>query len=119
VCGILFFVTCHGFLAYAQRHVPSGLAAILLATIPFWIALFGTVVPGGNKPSIRQLSLLAPGFLGVAIIVLSDSDLASARSNLEDLFLLVFAAASWALGSIPQNGGHLPMRPQHTLAWSS
>jgi drug/metabolite transporter (DMT)-like permease len=100
VCGILFFVTCHGFLAYAQQHVPSGLAAILLATIPFWIALLGTVVPGRNKPSIRQLLLLAPGFLGVAIIVLSDSDFASARSNLGDLFLLVVAAASWALGSI-------------------
>jgi hypothetical protein len=37
------FVTCHGFLAYAQQHVPSGLSAILLATIPFWIALLSTV----------------------------------------------------------------------------
>jgi drug/metabolite transporter (DMT)-like permease len=100
VYGVLFFVTCHGFLAYAQQHVPSGLAAILLATIPFWIALFSAVVPGGDKPSIRQLLLLAPGFSGVAIIVLSDSDLASARSNLRDLLLLVVAAASWALGSI-------------------
>jgi len=33
----LFFVGCHGVLAYAQQRVPSGLAAVLLATIPFWI----------------------------------------------------------------------------------
>ena len=70
------------------------------ATIPFWIALFSTVVTDRNKPSIRQLLLLAPGFLGVAIIVLSDSDLAPARSNLRDVLLLLVAAASWALGSI-------------------
>src|SRR5690242_19778094 len=39
VCGIFFFVGCHGVLAYAQQYVPSGLAAVLLATIPLWITL--------------------------------------------------------------------------------
>src|SRR3712207_4121793 len=39
VCGILFFAGCHGVLAEAQQRVPSGLAAVLLATIPLWIAL--------------------------------------------------------------------------------
>src|SRR4051812_46951642 len=38
VRGLFFFVGCHGVLAYAQQHLPSGLAALLLATIPFWIA---------------------------------------------------------------------------------
>jgi drug/metabolite transporter (DMT)-like permease len=39
VSGVLLFVGCHGALAYARRFVPSGLSVIILATIPFWIAL--------------------------------------------------------------------------------
>src|SRR5262245_54848201 len=39
ISGAFFFIGCHGALAYAQRSVPSGLAAIILATIPFWIVL--------------------------------------------------------------------------------
>src|SRR5262245_26682335 len=54
-CGVLCFVGCHGLLAYAQQHVPSALAAILLATIPFWIVLIGAVFPGRNRSSLRQL----------------------------------------------------------------
>jgi drug/metabolite transporter (DMT)-like permease len=37
--GALLFLGCHGTLAYAQQYVPSGLSAIILATIPFWILL--------------------------------------------------------------------------------
>src|SRR6202163_3432498 len=44
-CGLLFFVGCHGVLAYAQVRVPSGIAAIMLATIPFWITLINFVFP--------------------------------------------------------------------------
>ena len=39
ISGALLFLGCHGTLAYAQRYVPSGLSAIILATIPFWIVL--------------------------------------------------------------------------------
>ncbi len=71
VCGFLFFVACHGILAYAQQYVPSGIAALLLATIPFWIALIDALLPGGNRPSARQILLLIPGFTGVGLIVMS------------------------------------------------
>jgi len=98
VCGFLFFVTCHGVLAYAQQHVPSGIAALLLATIPFWIALIGTLLPGSKASSIKQLLLLVPGFVGVALIVLSQ--LSSGFSSFADLLFLLGAAASWALGTI-------------------
>jgi drug/metabolite transporter (DMT)-like permease len=98
VCGVLFFVTCHGVLAYAQQYVPSGIAALLLATIPFWIALIGTLLPGSKISSARQVLLLIPGFAGVAIIVAGE--IGPGLSNFTDLLLLLGAAASWALGTI-------------------
>jgi drug/metabolite transporter (DMT)-like permease len=45
VAGVLLFVGCHGALAYAQRYVPSGLAAVVLATIPFWMVLLNASRP--------------------------------------------------------------------------
>jgi drug/metabolite transporter (DMT)-like permease len=98
VCGFLFFVTCHGILAYAQQYVPSGIAALLLATIPFWIALIGTMIPGSNPSSIKQVVLLVPGFVGVALIVMGQ--IGSGASSLRDLLLLLGAAGSWAFGTI-------------------
>lgn len=68
LCGILFFVGCHGVLANVQQRVPSGLAAVLLATIPFWIALLTAVLPGDDRPSMRMLLLLIPGLAGVGLI---------------------------------------------------
>ncbi len=100
VCGLLLFVTCHGTLACAQQHVPSGLAAVVLATIPLWIALINAIVPGGETPTSRQLCLLAPGFIGVALIVSRQADAGSEAAVSGDLALLVGAAASWALGTI-------------------
>jgi drug/metabolite transporter (DMT)-like permease len=50
LCGLLFFVGCHGILALAQQKVPSGIAAIVLATIPFWIVLIDFLIPHGARP---------------------------------------------------------------------
>ena len=98
VCGVLFFVGCHGVLAYAQQHVPSGIAALLLATIPFWVALLEATLPGDNRSSMRQIALLIPGFAGVGLIVAGQ--MGSGSSTIGNLFLLLGAAASWALGTI-------------------
>src|SRR5438105_14747613 len=66
VSGALLFVGCHGALAYAQRFVPSGLSAIILATIPFWIALINAAT--GQSEPLPKLAGLVPGFVGVALI---------------------------------------------------
>jgi len=98
VCGALFFVGCHGVLAYAQQHVPSGTAALLLATIPFWIALLEFVIPSGTRSTLTQVLLLIPGFVGVGLIVASQ--MGSGSSRVGDLLLLLAASASWALATM-------------------
>jgi drug/metabolite transporter (DMT)-like permease len=51
VSGTLLFAGCHGALGYAQRVIPSGLSAVMLATIPFWMVLLGMVFPAKDKPA--------------------------------------------------------------------
>jgi len=95
----LFFVGCHGVLAYAQQRVPSGLAAVLLATIPFWIVALKAVLPGDDRPSLRRVGLLAPGIAGVGLIAWHQME-ASSAALIGDILLLVGASASWAAGTI-------------------
>lgn len=100
ICGLLLFVGCHGTLAYAQQRVSSGLAAVLLATIPFWIALIGAVMPGGRRPGWKQLGLLATGLAGVALVVMGRGNDTPGGAAYSDIALLVAAALSWAIGTI-------------------
>jgi drug/metabolite transporter (DMT)-like permease len=100
VCGLLFFVGCHGVLALAQQRVPSGVAGIILATIPFWIALIGLVWPAGKSPRLLSLGLLAPGLAGVALIAWGQITSGDSGVRLPDILLLLAASFSWALGSV-------------------
>jgi drug/metabolite transporter (DMT)-like permease len=98
LCGLLFFVGCHGVLASAQQTVPSGIAAIVLATIPFWILLIDFVVPARDRPSRYILIALVPGFVGVAIVAWQN--VANAGVSIVPIVWLLGAAFSWSSGTV-------------------
>jgi drug/metabolite transporter (DMT)-like permease len=100
VCGLLFFVGCHGVLAYAQQRVPSGLAAVLLATIPLWIALLQSLLPGKDLPTWRARAFLAPGVAGVALIAWRGGAPGTNAVSFVDILLLLLASLSWAAGTV-------------------
>jgi drug/metabolite transporter (DMT)-like permease len=108
VGGAFFFVGCHGALAYAQRQVPSGLAAVLLATIPFWIVLVNTVI-ARSEPLAKLLGLL-PGFAGVALIAWHDTSSSTRPLSWIMILLLLASALSWALGTVysQRRAAHIP-----------
>jgi drug/metabolite transporter (DMT)-like permease len=99
VCGVLFFVGCHGVLAHAQQRVPSGLAAVLLATIPFWIVIAKMLLLG-SKPALKNLAVLTPGIAGVGLIAWQQIGPNSSGPPIADIVLLLGASASWAIGTI-------------------
>jgi drug/metabolite transporter (DMT)-like permease len=103
VCGVLFFAGCHGVLAYAEQRVPSGLAALLLATIPFWIIGGRSILGRADQPLARTMLLLLPGIAGV-VLVAWRSVAGPTALHLSDIVLLLMASASWALGTIIAEG---------------
>jgi len=111
--GAFFFIGCHGALAYAQRQVPSGLAAVLLATIPFWIVLVNGIV-ARNEP-LGKLSALLPGFAGAALIAWHDTSSSTRAFSWTMILLLLASALSWALGTVysQRRAAHIP---SHDLA---
>ncbi len=99
ICGLLFFVGCHGVLAFAEQRVPSGMAAVLLATIPFWLVILIFVFPGERAPRVVTLAALIPGLAGVAFIAWRQLEHAQGGFGVVYVPLVLGAAASWALGS--------------------
>lgn len=115
LCGLLFFLGCHGILAYAEVRLPSGVAAIMLATIPFWIVLLNFVWPAGKRPEALTLMALVPGFAGVALIAWREALRPDIALDPMMIFLLLASALSWAVGSVISRR-HASSLPSATLA---
>ncbi|MDH2343868.1 EamA family transporter [Bradyrhizobium sp. SSUT77] len=98
LCGLLFFVGCHGVLAFAQQSVPSGVAAIVLATIPFWILLIDVLLPGDRRPKPLALLALVPGFFGVGLVAWQNVE--QAGISILPVVWLLAAALSWSAGTV-------------------
>jgi drug/metabolite transporter (DMT)-like permease len=98
--GLLLFVGCHGTLAYVQQHLPSGVAAVVLATVPFWLVLLNFLVPGGERRSPWALVGLIPGLLGVALIAWGSVTPSGAALSPFLVVALLASALSWAAGTL-------------------
>jgi drug/metabolite transporter (DMT)-like permease len=98
LCGLLFFVGCHGVLAFAQQRVPSGVAAIILATIPFWILLIDFTFPQEKRPTPYTLMALVPGFAGVAIV--ASHSAGRNGVSVRPIVWLLAAALSWSIATV-------------------
>lgn len=101
--AVLLLAGGNGGVTYAERHVPSGLAALLVASMPLWILVIRTVA--GDRPHRATLAGLAIGFVGVALLVLRGGQ--QQGVSLAHMLVVIVAALSWALGS--WLAGRLPM----------
>ena len=93
--SVLLLAGGNGGVSFAERHVPSGLAALLVASMPLWILVIRTLA--GDRPRRATMAGLAVGFVGVALLVLRGGEQQGA--SLGYMLLVVAAALSWALGS--------------------
>jgi drug/metabolite transporter (DMT)-like permease len=109
VVGVLFFLVGHGTLHWAERTVPSGVAALLVATEPLWIAIL-MPVSGGSRWSVRRGAGLAAGLMGVGLLVSSDALVAGSR-QLWGSGAILLGALSWALGIRYASTAQLPRDP--------
>ena len=96
IFGGALFLAGHGLLAWAQQDVPSGIAALLVGTIPLWFALLAWIA-FGERLGRRALVGLVLGFAGLVLLV--DP---SGHEGAKPLGALViaFGAFSWAAGSL-------------------
>ena len=109
--GFLLLFVGNGGVCVAEQTVPSGVTALLVATVSLWMVLVDWLRPGGVRPVARVMMGLLLGFGGLALLV-GPKDLGgSARINPVGVAILVVAAFAWACGSIYSKHGEMPSSP--------
>ncbi len=98
--GSLFFLICHGGVSWAARHVPSGISALLMASISMWTALIELVRRSESRPRPLVIVCLLTGFLGMALLVARPQVLAGSQVGSMGAIVVLVGAFSWALGTV-------------------
>jgi drug/metabolite transporter (DMT)-like permease len=99
--GLLLLGIGNGFVVWAEQWIPSGLAALLIATSPFWVAGFELLRREGERTSARGLMGMLVGFAGMALLVAPGLFNASYSVRfLVGMFGLQMACAAWSGGSV-------------------
>ena len=100
VAGFFYFVLCHGSVAWAEQHVPSGLAAVVMALIPIWVILLDWLRPGGARPNRVVLLGVALGFAGLVVLIGPGVVSNGIMSGGLVTGVLALAALAWAGGTV-------------------
>lgn len=115
--GGLLLVCAMGGLTWAEQFIPSGIAAIIFATVPLWMALIAWGFQGGDRPNSFIITGLFLGFCGVMLLVKNSVPHLS-NNPLEWLGYVVvtLASVSWAWGSLCSRTAALPESPFMSVA---
>src|SRR3954447_9876038 len=104
VAGTLLCFGGNGLVTVAEQHVPSGIAATLIASVPLWIILFRRL----SKDPINRVALVGVliGFAGVGVLMLPGQR--PQGLSMGPMLVVVAAAACWAIGSYYPRSWPLP-----------
>ncbi len=111
VIGTLLFLGGHGSLAWAEQHVPSGIAALLVATLPMWIVVLARVSRTERHISRSSLIGLVLGFVGVSVLFGPDVVRHNGELNLVGAAAVLFGTFIWAAGTIWMRNVQMPESP--------
>jgi drug/metabolite transporter (DMT)-like permease len=100
--GTLFFVLGNGLVNVAERSVSSGLAAVLVSTMPLWMTVLGRLF--GEPATRREIAGVGLGLAGVAVMNAG----ASLQASATGLVCAVVAPVAWAAGSLASKRLPLP-----------
>jgi drug/metabolite transporter (DMT)-like permease len=95
----LIFVGDYGLLFWAEQRVPSGITAVMMATIPAFMALAEIIILRTQRLTLRLGIALAIGFCGVAVLVLRSLNLGGAPIDQEGAIVLIVGAINWSIAS--------------------
>jgi drug/metabolite transporter (DMT)-like permease len=109
IVGTALLLGGNGLVGWAEKTVPSGIAALMIATSPFWLTLFEALRSGGSKPTWQAILGLIIGFGGVFLLI-GPSEITGGGESIDRFgsILLLLAPFFWSLGSIYARGADMP-----------
>jgi drug/metabolite transporter (DMT)-like permease len=100
VVGLALLGFANGLVVWAEQWIPSGLAALLLTTVPFFMVGLESLLPKGPKLNATILTGLVMGLVGVFLIFREDIKYLNDSDNLIGVFALLGAVFFWSMGSL-------------------
>ena len=108
IAGAFLLLGGNGAVIWAEQFVPSGLTALLVSILPFWLVIIEWVRPPRRRPSSAVLAGLVLGFIG--IIVLIGPGNVGGQGDIRPLgaLVLILGSLAWAIGSFWSRDAKLP-----------
>ena len=103
IVGTLLLLGGNGGVVFAERYISSSLAALLIATEPFWIVILSWLWLKGARPNLKAALGLAIGFFGVWLLINGQNNGGAANvSSMQfwGILAVIGATMAWATGSI-------------------
>ena len=115
--GLLLWTGGNGLVMWAEQRAGSGLAALVVASVPIWAALVETLIDR-RVPSLRLIFALLIGFVGIGVLGVPTL-LSGTRADGLAVVALIGASVSWALGSVLQSKRPVTLSPQVSASYQS
>ena len=100
VAGTLLLVGGNGLVMWAEKFIPSGLTALIVALAPVWFALIDWLRPSGVRPQFKTIVGIVVGFIGVVMLVNGRGHTSHGPAFWFGALAVVAAGISWAGGSL-------------------
>jgi drug/metabolite transporter (DMT)-like permease len=107
VIGGLMLLGGNGLVTWAEQRVPSGLAALIVASVPIWMAVLAGIEKR-RRPAGFMIAGLALGFAGIALLVVPGRFGGGEHVDPLGAAALLAAALSWSIGSLSSRHVSLP-----------
>lgn len=108
IVGALLLVGGNGAVVWAEQTVPSGMTALIVAILPFWIVVLEWILPGHRKPTWGVIAGLIVGVIGLGILLGPAIMNQKSEMSLSGGLILILGSLSWALGSLYSKHARMP-----------
>ncbi|MBA4407254.1 multidrug DMT transporter permease [bacterium] len=100
ISGLLLLGGGNGLVVFAEQSVPSGLTALLITTVPFWVVGIEAILPLGKRINSTIIAGLILGLVGVSLIFGGDLKSLFDSSHIGGVIGLMFAVFLWSAGTL-------------------
>lgn len=97
-----------GLLHWAEQYIPTGISALVIATIPLWIAFFDWILFKNGRPGGREISGLLLGFLGIVLLIGPGQLQGTVAFSWTAIIILLLSPIFWSYGSLYSRQANMP-----------
>jgi len=108
IIGTLLLLGGNGLVSFAEQRIASGIAALIVGTVPLWLVLIEALRPGGVKPTWQGIVGLVVGFGGIYLLIGPSELTGKLQFDTIGTVAVIFASFFWSLGSIYSRSAKLP-----------